>query len=86
MPVAVHITAQNMTKEDYERVRRELHADKGEPEGRIYHAAYGDDDLRMFEVWESQQHFDNHFNDVMANALGAAVSVEVKPLHSDHPD
>ena len=51
MAVAVHITAQNMTKEDYERVRKELHApDGGHREGRLYHAAYGADDLQMFEV------------------------------------
>ena len=84
MPVAVHITAQNMTKEDYDRVREELHADAGD-KGRIYHAAYGDDDLHLFEVWDSRKNFDDHYNVRIANALGGAVSVEIAPLHGHEP-
>jgi hypothetical protein len=61
MPVAVHITPHNMSREDYDRVIAELDASgAGEPEGRLFHAAYGDDEVHMFEVWDSPENFDAH--------------------------
>jgi hypothetical protein len=85
--VAVHITAQNMTKEDYERVRKELHApDGGHPQGRLYHAAYGADELQMFEVWDSRERADAHYRELSGTALGGPISVRVEPLYSTRPD
>jgi quinol monooxygenase YgiN len=90
MPVAVRISCQHMTREDYDRVIKDLEASGcGEPEGRSFHAAYGDDDVHMFEVWESEDHFDAHRERLMGALQGAGLdagSVEVHPLHSDHPD
>jgi len=91
VPVAIHICPTHMTKDDYEKVIADLEKEGvHEPEGRLYHAAYGDDDdVRMFEVWRSQEDFDAHKDDLFATLQGAGVNVErvdVHPLHSDHPD
>lgn len=77
-----------MSHEEYEKVIAELEK-SGVQEGRLYHAAYGDNELRMFEVWRSQEDFDAHRDKLFAALQGAGVdagTVEVHPLHSDHPD
>ena len=90
MPVAVHITPSKMSREDYDRVMGVLTTSgAGEPEGRLYHAGYGEDEVHMFEVWESQEHFDAHSDRLLAalQGVGAGGSiVQVHPLHSPHPD
>jgi quinol monooxygenase YgiN len=79
-----------MSKADYERTIKELEqSGAAEPEGRTLHAAYGDDDVRMFEIWDSQEHFDAHRETLFAALQGAGVdagTVDVHPLHSGHPD
>ena len=47
MAIAVRICPDNMNSDDYERVIGEL----GEPDGRLYHAGYGDSEVEMFSVW-----------------------------------
>jgi len=80
-----------MTKKDYERVISELQASGAdEPEGRRFHAAYGDDDnLSLFEVWDSKEQFDAHSDDLFETLQAAGVdagSIEVYQLHSAPPD
>ena len=76
-----------MSKEDYERVIAELGG--SEPDGRRFHAAYGDQGVQMFEVWDSQEQFEDHNDRLMAHlqsiGLGGG-NVEVHPLHSNLPD
>jgi quinol monooxygenase YgiN len=90
MPVAVHITPQHMSKEDYERIIAELRAaGVAEPEGRLYHAAYGEDEIRVFEVWESREEFDAHRQRVLTLLEGSmfdAGTAEVYRLHAASPD
>ncbi len=90
MPVAVRISPQHMSKDDYARIIDELEASGlSEPEGRISHAAYGEDEVHMFEVWRSSEDFDAHRESMFAVMQGAGVdggSVEMHPLHSDVPD
>jgi quinol monooxygenase YgiN len=90
MPVAVHISPRKMSRADYERVINELQeSGVGEPEGRMFHAAYGDNELQMFEVWDSQERFDAHREQLLATLQGAGVdagTVAVHPLHSGTPD
>jgi hypothetical protein len=90
MPVAVHIVPGRMSKEDYDRMVAELEASgAGEPDGRLSHAAYGDDEVHMFEVWESPEHFDAYREPLIAalQSVGLdAGSVEVHALHSPRPD
>jgi quinol monooxygenase YgiN len=85
MPVAVHITPRNMSKQDYEQVIGELYASGGgEPEGRLFHAAYGDDEVHMFEVWESQEHFEAHSDRLFAVIQGAGVDAGIARVHPLH--
>ena len=92
MPVAVHICPTQMSKDDYERLIGELEASgAAEPEGRLYHAAFGDEDLEIFEVWESAEHFDAHRDKTFALLQGAGVDAglsraRIEQLHSRHPD
>jgi quinol monooxygenase YgiN len=88
MAIAVHICPDHMTREDYDKVIAELQK-SGVEEGRLYHAAYGEDEVQMFEVWRSQEDFDAHTEKLFATLQGAGVSVDrvdVHPLHSDHSD
>jgi quinol monooxygenase YgiN len=86
MAVAVHICPDQMSRADYERTIKELEdAGCGEPEGRTFHAAYGDSDVRMFEVWDSREQFDAHSERLFATLQGAGVdagTVDIHPLHS----
>jgi quinol monooxygenase YgiN len=90
VPVAVHITPKQMSKSDYDRVIKELEASgSGDPDGRVFHAAYGDDDVHMFEVWRSPEDFEAHRDRLFAVLQGCgfdAGSVDVHTLQSDLPD
>jgi quinol monooxygenase YgiN len=90
MPVAVHITPRQMSRDDYEKVIKELRdAGAGEPDGRSFHAAYGDDEVSMFEVWDSPEQFEAHRDQLLATLQGVGVEVgpvNVHPLHSELPD
>jgi quinol monooxygenase YgiN len=90
MPVAVHISPQHMSKDDYARIIDELEASGlAEPEGRIYHAAYGEDEVHMFEVWRTPEEFEAHRDTMFAVLQGAGVdagTVEMHPVHSQLAD
>ncbi|MGA9857020.1 MAG: hypothetical protein WBQ18_04105 [Solirubrobacteraceae bacterium] len=90
MPVAVHISPQHMTKQDYEAMISDLEAaGMSEPEGRLFHAAYGDDDVHMFEVWESPEQFKAHREQTLATLQASTLGptrVEMHQVHSSHPD
>jgi quinol monooxygenase YgiN len=89
-PVAVHISPHHMSKEDYIRLIAELKAlGMNEPKGRLSHMAYGDDEVRMFETWESAEHFVAHRDDLFEALQGVGLdagSVEMHALHSPRPD
>ena len=90
MAVAVHINPHQMSRADYDRVVSELHASgDGDPEGRRVHAAYGEDQVHMFEVWDSREQFDAHSQRLFGLLADAGLDpgiVEVHPLHSAPPD
>lgn len=90
MAVAVHICPDHMSKAEYERVIKDLEdSGVGEPEGRTFHAAYGGDEVCMFEVWESAEQFEAHRDRLFLTLQAAGVDagiVDVHPLHSGHPD
>jgi quinol monooxygenase YgiN len=90
MPVAVRITPKQLSRDDYEKLIDELEATgAGEPDGRQFHAAYGDDEVHMFEVWESREHFEDHRDSLMAVLQGAGVdagTVEIHELHASQAE
>ena len=90
MAVAVHICPDKMSKAEYERVIKDLEdSGVGEPEGRTFHAAYGGNEVCMFEVWDSAEHFEAHRDRLLATLQGVGVgagTVQIHPLHSGHPD
>jgi quinol monooxygenase YgiN len=90
MTVAVHITPHKMTREDYEKVISELEAcGAGDPQGRTLHAAYGDDDVRVFELWNSKEEFEAHREQLTACLQAAGIDsgpIEIHTTHSSHPD
>jgi quinol monooxygenase YgiN len=89
MAVAVRICPDKMSKEDYEQVVDDLEASGlSEPQGRLYHAAYGEDEVHMFEIWESQEDFEAHHDKMVDVLQGAGLgggTVDVHPLHSEPP-
>jgi hypothetical protein len=90
MPVAVHICPDHMTKTDYEKLTAELKASGvHEPTGRLSHVAYGEDEVQMFETWESADHFEAHRDDLMASLQSVGLDsadVQVQAVHSPRPD
>jgi len=60
MAYAIQFTPK-MTAEQYDECMKRLNAaGAGAPAGRLYHACYGSGDrLRVFDVWESKESFDN---------------------------
>jgi quinol monooxygenase YgiN len=87
--VAVRIKPGKMSRDDYDRLRSELAAQGADtPAGRLSHTAYGNDEVEMFEVWESKEHFDAPHDNVVAILQGAGLdagSVDFAAVHS-HPD
>jgi quinol monooxygenase YgiN len=90
MAVAVHISPTHMSKPAYERLIAELEASgAADPPGRLFSAAYGDDEVRLFELWDSKEHFEVHRDDLFEaiRSVGLeAGSVELHALHSPPPD
>jgi len=90
MSVAVHISPHHMSRADYESLIAELKASGvHEPAGRLSHVAYGEDEVRMFETWESAERFNAHRDDLMAalQSVGLdSADVEVQAVHSPRPD
>jgi quinol monooxygenase YgiN len=90
MPVAIHISPHQMSKQDYDSAIADLAASgAAEPQGRLFHAAYGDDDVHLFEVWESPEQFEAHREQMLATLQGSTLgsaSFEMHELHSIRPD
>jgi hypothetical protein len=56
MSVLVRYSPQGLTKETYDKVSAKMQESDWPPAGLVLHVAFGDDgDLRVSEVWESQE-------------------------------
>ncbi|MEK6288594.1 MAG: hypothetical protein AABO57_22990 [Acidobacteriota bacterium] len=60
MAITVRFTPKSMSAAKYDEcIRRLEQAGAGAPKGRLYHVCFGNsDDLRVFDVWESSESFD----------------------------
>jgi quinol monooxygenase YgiN len=73
MSILVRFPISNVTKEQYDAVRKALE-ESGEwpPEGCLLHVCFGDEqDIRVSEIWESQEQLDA-FGDKLGPRLQAA--------------
>lgn len=76
-----------MSKSDYERIIGDLEASGvGEPAGRSFHAAYGDDEVHVFEVWDSKDQFQAHSEHFFAALQGAGVDAGIVSVGSVHSE
>jgi quinol monooxygenase YgiN len=86
VPIAVRITPSNMTRDDYETIMKQLQeTGSGDPEGRTFHAAFGEDEVHMFDVWESQEAFQPHHDNLMNLLQGAGIDggiVQIETIHN----
>jgi quinol monooxygenase YgiN len=90
MPVAVRITPHHMSKQEYERLIAELEASGLREQDRpLFHAAYGEDGVRMFEVWQSPEQFEAQRERMLAILQGITLGpalVEIDKLQSHRPN
>ncbi len=62
-----------VTKEQYEEVRRTVNWEGEAPDGGKFHTAWmGSDGFHVLDLWESQQHFEKFFQDRLAAGVAAA--------------
>lgn len=81
MAYAIQFTPK-MTTEQYDECMKRLDAaGAGAPAGRLYHACYGPADrLRVFDVWESKESFDNFGQTLMPIAQEIGIDVGVPEI------
>jgi Antibiotic biosynthesis monooxygenase len=62
MTLAIYFHPKSLTAEQYDRAITELAAVAADhPAGRSHHSCFGpDDDLMVYEVWESQEAFEEY--------------------------
>jgi hypothetical protein len=62
MTLAIYFHPKSLTAEQYDSATTELAAlGADRPAGRSHHSCFGpDDDLMVYEVWESQQAFEEY--------------------------
>ena len=59
-----------LTKEMYDRLNQEMDIESNPPEGLMsHHAAAADDEMIIFDVWESQNHFERFMNERLMPAF-----------------
>ena len=59
-----------VTKEQYEQVRKDVKWETDAPKGGKYHVSWFDNGLHVFDVWDSQADFENFAQ----NRLGPATA------------
>jgi hypothetical protein len=86
VPIAVRITPSKLTREEYEKIMQQLEeTGGGPPEGRVFHAGYGEDEVHIFDVWDSHESFEPYHRDLMAVLQGAGVdagTIQIEPVHN----
>jgi hypothetical protein len=62
MAIAIYFHPKSLSAGQYDEAVRQLDAaEAGHPAGRVHHSCFGPDgDLMVYEVWESQQAFEDY--------------------------
>ena len=57
--IAVYVSPESMTIEQYDKARERLQASGAPETGRKHHSCFGEDGhLMVFDIWDRQQDFD----------------------------
>ena len=81
MRIVVRFPPSNVTKEQYDSVRNAL-TESGDwpPEGCRLHVCFGDEqDIRVSEVWESQEQLDAFGEKLMPRLESAGIQLSGQP-------
>jgi hypothetical protein len=87
MAFAILFKPAGMDARGYDEIIRRLEAaGAGSPPGRLYHACHGsDDELRVFDIWESMETFESFGQTLMPIAHEVGVdpgTPEIRPLYN----
>jgi hypothetical protein len=87
MAIATYFHPKSLSAEQYDNAGKELEAaDAAQPAGRIHHSCFGPDtDLMVYEVWESQQAFEDYGTVLMPILQKAGIDPgmpDVMPIHN----
>jgi hypothetical protein len=85
--LAIYFHPKSLSTEQYDRANKELAAlDADRPAGRSHHSCFGPDgDLMVYEVWESQQAFEEYGKVLMPILHGIGIepgTPDVMPVHN----
>jgi hypothetical protein len=92
MAVGLRLDFRNLGLDDYDAVCRALNFPADWPDGLLAHSSTEvDGRLRVFDAWESRQHFDRFVEERLQTAMGQAVAdraeqpeITEAELHSFH--
>lgn len=90
MAILAIVVAQDVKKEAYETLRKEVDWESREPEGLIFHAVAFDASgaIRAADVWTSQEAMDRFFDTRLLPAMRklniSPPKREIYPLHAAH--
>jgi len=86
LPIAVRICPTKMSRDDYAKVMADLERTRGgAPDGRLFHAGYGEDEVHMFDVWDSHENFQAYHENLVGLLQGAGIDagiVQIEPVHN----
>jgi hypothetical protein len=87
MTIGVYFHPKSLTTSQYDMAIKKLDAaGAGRPAGRIHHSCFGPDtDLMVYEIWETQQAFENYGPILMPVLQETGIdpgTPDVMPLHN----
>jgi hypothetical protein len=71
MAILCIFTGKGFTKQMYDQIRKEIDWEHNHPTGEIFHSVGFDKsgDIHVTDIWESEQHFNNFFDNKLKPAL-----------------
>ncbi len=86
MAIATYFHPKSLSAAQYDEAIKELEAaGAAHPSGRLHHSCFGPDtDLMVYEVWESQQDFENYGTVLMPILQKAGIDPGTPDVMSVH--